>query len=94
MLLFLVNMKIAANPVAFSSDPESDLRSTTPSNSTTNHDRDLDALARRLASDFPLHSMSELRRTLMAAEDDLWPHKDPIDVVDRARDRLRDGIAG
>ena len=53
-----------------------------------------DALARGLASDFPLHSMSELRRTIADAEQDLWPHKDPIDLLDRARERLREGLIG
>lgn len=62
-------------------------------NSTiVNDDRDLDALTRGLASDFPLHSMSELRRTITDAEDDLWPHKDPVNILDRARERLRDGL--
>ena len=57
-------------------------------------DRDLDALARGLASEFPLHSMSELRRTIADAEHDLWPHKDPIDLLDRARERLHEGLIG
>lgn len=56
--------------------------------------RDLEALVRGLAGDFPLHSASELRRTIIDAEDDLWPHKDPVDILDRARERLREGVLG
>jgi hypothetical protein len=56
------------------------------------HHRDLDGLTRSLASEFPLHSASELRRTIVDAEDDLWPHLDPIDVLDRARERLYQGV--
>jgi hypothetical protein len=52
-------------------------------------ERDLEALIRGLSIDFPLHSATELRRTLMDALEDLWPRKDPIDVLDRARVRLQ-----
>lgn len=52
-------------------------------------DRDVDAMIRGLSMDFPLHSASELRRTIMDAFDDIWPRKDPIDVLDRARVRLQ-----
>lgn len=58
----------------------------------SNSDHDLDAMTRGLASEFPLHSMSELRRTISAAEGDLWPHKDRINILDRARERLREGV--
>ncbi len=62
--------------------------------STAKGDRDLDALARGLATEFPLHSMSELRLMVTKAEQDLWPRKDPIDLLDRARQRLLDGFLG
>lgn len=54
--------------------------------------RDPDLLTRGLAQDFPLHSMSELRRTIAEAQQDLWPHCDPIDILDRARERLHEGL--
>jgi len=60
----------------------------------TSADHELDAMIRSLATEFPLHSAGELQRTISEAETDLWPHKDPIDVVDRARARLHEGIAG
>ena len=56
-------------------------------------DNGLDALVRGLAADFPLHSHAELQRTILQAEDDLWPHRDPTDVLDRARQRLQSGLA-
>ncbi len=58
------------------------------------NDRDPDLLTRGLALDFPLHSMSELRRTIAGAQQDLWPHRDPIDILDRARERLHEGLIG
>ncbi len=61
-------------------------------NHSSDSDHDLDAMTRGLASEFPLHSMSELRRTISAAEGDLWPRKDRIDILDRARERLREGV--
>ena len=58
------------------------------------NDRDPDLLTRALALDFPLHSMSEVRRTIAEAQRDLWPHCDPVDVLDRARERLHEGLIG
>ena len=58
------------------------------------NDRDPDLLTRGLAMDFPLHSISELRRTIAEAQQDLWPHRDPIDILDRARERLHEGLIG
>ena len=63
-------------------------------NMNISSDHEVDAMIRSLATEFPLHSAGELQRTICEAEDDLWPHKDPIDVVDRARVRLHQGLAG
>jgi hypothetical protein len=83
MLLILLAM---TNIIAADYSPSSSARSTSC--------LDLDGVARGLASEFPLHSTSELRRTIFDAENDLWPHRDPIDILDRARERLREGLIG
>ncbi|MGB8168827.1 MAG: hypothetical protein WCF18_15120 [Chthoniobacteraceae bacterium] len=54
----------------------------------------VEALTSGLLGEFPLHSVSELRRTISDAENDLWPRRDPIDILDRARERLREGLVG
>ncbi len=54
----------------------------------------LDLLSRGLSGEFPLHSMSELRRIILEAEEDLWPRKDATEVLDRARHRLHEGLVG
>jgi len=58
---------------------------------TAQEEREADQLARELAADFPLHSMSELRRAIFAAEDEV-SHKDPTHILERARDRVNQGI--
>lgn len=81
----MINGTLLASDAPTANDRESALQ---------DYDRELDALTRSLASDFPLHSMTELRRTIADAEDDLWPHQDSGCILARARERLREGVIG